>query len=102
MKPSTNHKTWPTTSLISESGWTILIRIIVDLIDLRGIEKGGRYKTQNRALFPGMVVVEFYRAKKNIKIWGRYKYPLNWYGLFSTKIGRFFRLANDHKEVANT
>jgi len=59
-----------------------LIRIIIDLIDLRGIEKGGRYKTQNRALFPGMVVVEFYRAKKNIKIWGRYKYPLNWYGFW--------------------
>ena len=70
MKPSANYKTWPTTSLISESGWTILIRIIIDLIDLREIEKGGPYKTQNRALFPGMVVVEFYRTKKTSKYGG--------------------------------
>lgn len=78
MKPSRNHKTWPTTKTISESGWMVFIRIGIDLIELRGIEKRGRYKTPNRALFPSMVVVGFYRAKKNTKKWGRYKYPLNW------------------------
>ena len=54
MKPSRNHKTWPKTSIISELGWTILNRIIIDLIDsLKGIEKGGALSFSEGYKHPG-------------------------------------------------